>query len=248
MSNKPIVKLFNFTPSPIETMMWAFKNMHGKISGDFVEFINFQVPSDQVVSEFAEFLAVDPLAGGVQEFVSTVWFFDNVSRAFQQQLTRHRTAAYSIQSLRVVDKRGFADRREYLIPDDVKNRAAYEHNMLEIQEHYNSLIEMGEPVQAARGILPLNIYSPITMCINLRNLRALVNTRLCTKVQGEFRLVAEMMIEEVVAKMGEEFKPFFGAPCEQLGFCAMEPSCGKKKQLPGRKGKFTDAIKEFIKK
>lgn len=248
MSKEPIVRLISFTPQPVELMLYVFKNMLGTVPENFKAYAaeeRNKGHTRKLMEDFMYYLACEPLTGGVQEFVSTVWYLGNVSRAFQQQLTRHRTAAYCIQSLRIHDKRDFAEKQEYLVPDDVKDPLLYRGAMLTIQMVYNTLLDGGEKTQVARGVLPLNIYSPITMVVNLRNLRELICTRLCNKVQGEFKIVAEMMVKEVCEKMGEEFRGLFKRSCERLGFCPHGDGCGL--SPPKEKEPMTDSIKRFLK-
>jgi len=248
MSKEPIVRLISFTSQPVELMLYVFKNMLGTVPDNFKAYVAEEREksiSKRLLEDFMYYLACEPLTGGVQEFVSTVWYLGNVSRAFQQQLTRHRTAAYCIQSLRIRDKRNFAGKQEFLVPDDVKDEVLYRGAMLTIQEVYNALLNRGEETQVARGILPLNIYSPITMVVNLRNLRELICTRLCNMVQGEFKLVAELMVKEVCEKMGEEFRVLFKKPCERFGFCSHGDGCGL--SPPREKEPMTDSIKRFLK-
>jgi flavin-dependent thymidylate synthase len=244
----PVITLVNFTPHPVEMMMMAFKNMHGQIPNTLEEFIEKEQISSSLRKDFVEYCAAEPLTGGVQEFVSTVWNLKNVSRAFQQQLTRHRTAAYSIQSLRIVKHKNFAGDFHYHVPPNVKDEKNFHSAMLNVEYLYDDLIDVGELAEVARGILPLNIYSPITMCINLRNLSSLLSSRLCLMAQGEFQDVARMMIEEVVTKMGEEFAVLFSAPCEPTGFCPHAEGCGHRPKFPFCEGKHKESIKEFVKR
>jgi flavin-dependent thymidylate synthase len=172
--------------------------------------------------------------------------FKNVSRAFQQQLTRHRTAAYSIQSMRVVPKEEFAVNHEFHTPGNAEFPAVYEDIMFEIEDKYRELLDLGEKTEVARGILPLNIFSPITMSINLRALIGLISARLCNMTQGEFKTVALMMIKEVCDKMGSEFSYLFSAPCERDFRCPHAITCGKHPLLDSCEGKFNDRIKSFM--
>jgi len=133
------------------------------------------------------------------EYFSMVWIFKGVSRAFQQQLTRHRLASYSIQSLRVVDVGQFADEGRYHCPESVRDKDRYHDYMLDIQDKYRRLIQSGESTENARGILPLNIHSPITMCINYRALIGLLKQRLCLCAQEEWKAVVAQMRSELGA-------------------------------------------------
>ena len=209
-----IVKLMNWTPEPVRTVLWAYKLMREEVVAPIRE-----LDGNEAVSTVRR-LVRDKL-GGALEFVSTVWLFDKVSRAFQQQLTRHRQYGYSIQSMRVVDKREFASMEQYLVPDDVKDEALYKGSMLEIQRAYQFLLDRGEEVQVARGILPLNIFSPISMVANMRGLLHMFEQRMCRQVQGEFREVVLEMIKEIRNKMSPVFVGHIAEPCVMTGRCQM---------------------------
>jgi len=244
VKNKMVVKLVSFTPNPVGVMMYGFKNMLGIVPSDFETFLEKEHITPELVKDFMEYVAYEPLAGAMQEYVSTIWYFDGVSRAFQQQLTRHRTAAYCIQSLRIQDKRQFASNGDYHTPSDVKDEKLYDDSMKEIQRIYERLLDRGEKIQVARGVLPLNVCSPITAEFNLRALRDVINTRHCNLVQGEFRAVVKAMKKEVLQKMGESFAPLFGRPCDFTGYCVHADGCGLVE--PRKKGLMTSALKDFI--
>ena len=245
MSTRPRITLVSFTQHPVEVMLYAYKNMNGAIPDTLEEFMASPNLTEQVKKDFVVFLG-NSMLGGVQEFVSTVWCLKNVSRAFQQQLTRHRTAAYSIQSLRVVDKKKFATSKDFHTPSNAVSPLYFGQVMANIERQYRMLIEKGERVEVARGILPLNIKSPITMSINLRNLITLISTRLCRMVQGEFREVATLMIQEVTTKMGEDFRQLFHAPCDKTGMCPFAEGCGFRPKLLTSEGKYTEVLKAFV--
>lgn len=209
-----IVKLMNFTPDPVMTVYWAYRLMREKAMRPIKELGGGEAVG--IVKRLVE----DEL-GGALEFVSTVWFFDEVTRAFQQQLTRHRQFGYCIQSMRVVDKREFASKQEYLIPDDCKDIGHYKQQMNKIEDHYNELLHNGEPVQVARGILPLNIYSPIAMVANMRGLLGMFKQRMCQQVQGEFKEVVLAMIDQIQDKMSPIFVEHLKEPCRMTGKCQM---------------------------
>ena len=243
---QPIVKLISSTQHPIELMLYVFKNMTGVVTDSFERFVDdLRLRwTPKFKREFMNYLAYESLAGGIQEFIGTAWYLGNVSRAFQQQLTRHRHAGYCIQSMRIQSKENFAYNEEFHMPSDVKDSHQFEMAMRNIETMYGNLLANGEPNQVARGILPLNIYSPITMNINLRSVRDLICVRLCELVQGEFKDVAFMMIDEISKKMGSEFNVLFSKPCERLGFCPHAEGCGDVK--PRWEGIMTKDLKEFI--
>jgi len=165
------------------------------------------------------------------EYVNLVFVIKNVSRAFQQQLTRTRQAAYSIQSMRVVLKKGFAENGHYTMPPNLSSgqQKLFKLAMLNIQHNYENLLDEGIPTEDARGILPLNIHSDITMTINLRALYHMTKQRLCLNTQWEYRQVVLQMRDEIEKKLGKIYSKLIKAPCIGPSKCVMgEEFCGIK--------------------
>jgi len=220
------VKLISFTKNPLEVIYWAFMNMHHVVP-DSIENINLS--SDEKESFFS--MLIKQPHQTVFEFVNLVWLIEGASRAFQQQLTRTRTAAYSIQSLRIVDVGDFASEKRFAISEELNNNAAalkiYRETMEDLQSKYRELIRLGCKTEDARGLLPLNIHSTITMAINLRSLYHMLELRFCENAQGEFREVARLMRAEIREKispiLSEPMKPL----CFRLGKCISPVPCGK---------------------
>lgn len=190
MTLKPEVKLFSYTNNPLETIALAIDVWHEK------DFDEKMYTTDQLIEKF-RWLLKQPHQTPF-EFVNTVWIIKNVSRAFQQQLTRHRIGfSYSIQSLRVVDVGNFANEGSFTLPDSVIYKQTYFNHMRSLQDKYKTMIVSGETIENARGLLPLNIHSPITMACSYRALLGLLKQRLCVAAQEEWKLVAEGMRQEL---------------------------------------------------
>lgn len=163
------------------------------------------------------------------EYVNLIFVIKNVSRAFQQQLTRTRHASYSIQSMRVVTKDGFASGGRYTMPPSLNEnqKRAFHQNMLIIEEMYERMLHEGVSVEDARGILPLNIHSDISLCINLNALYHMLSQRFCVNTQWEYRQVAAQIKEQVADKLGVMFSALMDAPCVKPKKCPMrEEYCG----------------------
>lgn len=230
------VALISWTKDPTDTMMFSFDNMHNDIPDDLTKYVFKQVARfgedkwDDVKTSFLKMLAINPHCS-VLEFVNTVWLIKGVSRAFQQQLTRTRTAAYSIQSMRIVDVGSFCDDKTFRTPPRLtaESKLADEYNtaMKDAQSHYRELIKLGAKVEDARGVLPLNITSPITMSINLRALTHMLEVRMCNLAQDEFREVCTQMLEQISTKLGKDYLCLFRKPCDAAGHCTMPVNCGK---------------------
>jgi len=172
------------------------------------------------------------------EYVSLTFLIKNVSRAFQQQLTRTRLASYSIQSLRVVSKKGFATGGHYTMPPNLDEfkKAQFHVAMLQIQDQYEYFIEKGFDPEDARGILPLNIHSDITMTINLNALYHMTEQRLCLNTQHEYRNVVMRIAKEIRTKLHPVLADRISAPCVKVNKCAVKEFCGIKVWELNREG------------
>lgn len=213
MVHEPEVYLVNFTPKPIETMAWAFSNMHLEIPPDYIP----DMPPDDKY-KFIETLKKIPHQT-VMEFVSTVWYIKG-SRALQQQLTRTRLAAYSIQSLRIASAKP-----QFYAREEAADKLEPIFDLM-----HKAYAEMGEDMKKedARGLLPLNICSPITMSINLRALKHMLAFRLCENAQEEIREMARAMKREVHDKMSPYVSELIVPICEEEGgICRSPVPCGK---------------------
>lgn len=219
------VRLMSWTDKPIETIYWAFMNMHNKIP-DSLDDVQI---SESEKEDFMKMLILQPHQT-VFEFVNTVWLIEGASRAFQQQLTRTRNAAYSIQSLRIVNVGSFAKNGSYtkssLLQQNAVASQKYDNVMRIIEDNYNELIKLGCPIEDARGILPLNIHSPITMSINLRALYHMLELRFCENTQEEYREVAQQMKLEI-GRMHSLFALPMKPLCFKTGKCPSPVYCGK---------------------
>ena len=163
------------------------------------------------------------------EYVNMTFIIKNVSRAFQQQITRTRHASFSIQSMRVILKNGFAHGGHYTMPPGLTDlqKLHFHETMLGIEMAYESMVRNGAKTEDARGLLPLNIHSDITMHINLNALYHMMGQRLCVNTQHEFRQVAAQIKKLVHDKMGEVFSAPIDAPCVKSKNCPMKDEfCG----------------------
>lgn len=223
-TKQPKVILFSKTASPKESISLA---IHAWLSDAFPESVEDMCESPDYEKAFDK--AIKGFHKTALEFVSTVWIIKNVSRAFQQQLTRTRLAGYSIQSLRGVAKRGFASNGHYTMPPgyDERQQEAFHDTMLNIEREYEALLVDGMLMEDARGILPLNVHSDISMVINLSSLFDMLNKRFCVLVQWEYRQVASQMREVIEREFGPEFIQKLDAPCVAARKCPMRDDyCG----------------------
>lgn len=217
MTLQPKVKIFTHTNEPLKAIALAIDIWHNPVE----EILSKEYTEEELVEKF-RWLLKQPHQTPL-EYFNMVWVIENCSRAMQQQLTRHRVGfSYSIQSLRVVDVGQFADEGRFTIPYSVINKQTYYNYMKTIQDKYRTMIVSGEKTEDARGLLPLNIHSPITMSCSYRSLLGLLKQRLCVGAQEEFRIVAEAMREEV-GKIHSVFTEPLDCMCKRhhngRGFC-----------------------------
>lgn len=178
-------------------------------------------------------LKTDPLSPHPFDRLRFSFLLLNVSRAFQQQLTRHRIDfSYSIQSLRMVNVGKFATNGAYTIPRPFSEEQSKEQfcaMFQHVEDLYNVLVEK-MPTEDARGILPLNIHSPVSFSATFRAIHAMLKQRLCLSTQGEFRDVAQGIRDRI-----HDFNHALGAHllphCSPDGICKMgRPDCRKVKK------------------
>ena len=221
---KPYVKLVGISSNIYETIKWAADVSRIRIGDDPVEYCRSQGFTREDLEDFFIKMLQEQF-GTPLEYINTVWYLDNVSRAAQQQITRHRQASFSIESMRVVPKENFATNQMYHVPDriaeDPQKYEEFHLSMLEIEKEYNRLIAEGVEVEDARGILPLNVFSTITMAMNMRSLTHLIFSRTCNKAQGEVHDIAMLMLEELRPHLGDRVIDQIDRPCKFLKKCFM---------------------------
>ncbi len=110
------------------------------------------------------------------------------------------------------------------MPSTVKDRETFKESMLMAQDSYNQLIADGENVEDARNVLPLNIYSTITMRTDMAQVKRILSQRLCLTAQEEWRTVAYLMKAQVLEKMGSHMASLLQPPCHAMygGKCNRE--------------------------
>jgi len=218
------VTLVSFTKPPVETVLWAESAMHAETIPEKIVKIKGKKERTEAERKIKNMLKSN--FGTPLEYISTIWLLEDVSRALQTQLIRTRLASFSIQSMRCVPKDEFAKKHMYYIPEGIKKKGILKDffvgGMLQIQDVYRLLRQYGASIEDARGILPLNIYSTITMCINFRSLSHLISDRLCLKAQGEIRKMAQEMRNEIKKKMDPILARSLLPPCLMTANCIME--------------------------
>jgi len=126
----------------------------------------------------------------VFEHASATFRVRGGSRAFTHQLVRHRLCAFSQQSQRYVDERGF----EAVKPDTVAGKpeaeALFDRHVERCRETYDELRGLGIPREDARFVLPNAAESEIVVTANFREWRHILKLRGDRTAQWEIRRFA----------------------------------------------------------
>jgi len=217
------VQMISFTHNPLGVIASAKGLMRGihKYPSDFTD--------EEKVFEFKDCTKTALL--GPFEFANFVFDFVDVTRSFTHQIVRTRTASFVQESMRFSAKVG--EQFKYSVPDSVRDipnqggTALYLGIMENIQRCYENLIDIGIPVENARGVLPTNILTSIIMGIDYRNLVQMCESRLCHQTQKEHReamLIVKDLVMGVEPLMGNYLQP----SCGHFGFCSWEGSLDRK--------------------
>ena len=150
------------------------------------------------------------------EFVNYTFQISEVTRAFTHQLVRTRNGRYAQESMRTVDVRD----ADFLTPSgpdpELQNR--FDGYVIAAMYGYENLIDLGMPVQDARGLLPTNVCTSIIAQFSLRTLHEMAVVRLCTRTQGEYQDVFRAMKAQVV-RIHPWADDFIQVGCVNTGVC-----------------------------
>lgn len=113
-----------------------------------------------------------------------------VSRALMGQITRHRTACFSIRSQRYVEEEGFPFITPSSIKDNMAAHVCYQKIMADIENAYNILRQQGVPKEDARMVLPNSCHTTINMSMSFEGWLHYLRRRMDKKAQWEIRDVA----------------------------------------------------------
>ena len=176
----------------------------------------------------------------VLEHCSFTFKITGVSRSLLAQLTRHRLASFSVESQRYT-KYTDTDVR-FIIPGtlgggDVADLIKTSANIS--LQLYNDLVKHEIKCEDARAVLPNCMPTNLVMTVNLRELAAMCNLRLCNNAQLEIRNLFYEIKDLLEAHPDfdendrEIFKLLLVPNCEkhQYTFCTEVKCCGKHKQL-----------------
>jgi thymidylate synthase (FAD) len=240
---KPKVTLVTHTKDPLETVyvVWeASKNENKLLS---VEEVKRDVDPEKVRELFRAVVAQRIPIG---EHVDFVFMIEGVSVSWREQAVRHRIgvspsperlgvdmgmvdvkaipdladSSWWSQSMRIQDMGRFAERKQYRLPETVRDHAdqtlrmKYHDTMDMIQDVYNELVKAGVPMEDARELIPLGATHRISWRLNIGALQHIVSKRGCWILQlGIWGPVIEGMISELTTKVDPIFGELVTPPC-----------------------------------
>ncbi len=130
----------------------------------------------------------------VLEFATATFLVSGISRACANQLTRHRLASFVQESQRYVDVR----ERALVVPDSIAKSNARQ-SMEAIYDVavklYCRMVSEGVPREDARYILPIGAETALTMAVNFREARHIIQLRGSRHAQWEIRGLAREMLD-----------------------------------------------------
>ena len=215
-SNKPIVELIAHSMPTDGSSLEKIVAAAGKLCYSSVSTKQlYDGLNDMAVEKFINLLT-DIGHESPFEHVSFTFTFDNVSRAFLAQVSRHRIASFSVQSQRYVNlEKTF----EYITPpiceEEEKLKAMYDGIIEACYRSYAELTKMfmdhliekynmdprdaeKRAIEDARYVLPNACATKMVCTFNTRSLYNFFALRLCNRAQWEIRNVANEMLELVL--------------------------------------------------
>ena len=170
--------------------------------------------------------------------------FRHMSRACQQQLTRHRCGTFNIQSQRFVKffKEGEKCSPIFYLPPSIARHSdaveIYTNYLSQLEGVVQQLRELGHKdikEEDIRYLYPNAMVGDGVWTVNLRSLMHFLNERCCSHAQYEIRQFARGIRNYLCEEL-----PFIGAElgpkCYFLGRCPEKKSCGtiitRKKYIP----------------
>jgi thymidylate synthase (FAD) len=136
----------------------------------------------------------------VEHASATVIF--RVDRGITHELVRHRLFSFTQESTRFVNgRKSYPDGLEFIQPsfvgaDPVVAQASWKADMYHAEQSYFDQLDMGQPPQIARSILPNALASTISVTGNLRNWRHFFLMRSSKESHPDMRKVVIPLLAE----------------------------------------------------
>lgn len=132
----------------------------------------------------------------VLEHANATFLIEGISRACLAQLTRHRLASFTVESMRFVD----CSCNGVVVPESVQPGVGWASNAYmeavgAAFRAYEKLLDGGVPPEDARFVLPIGTQTRLAMTANFRELRHIIKLRGSKVAQWEIRKVVKKLLE-----------------------------------------------------
>lgn len=133
------------------------------------------------------------------------------SRGISHELVRHRIASFTQESTRYVD---YSKVLPVIIPywydtATPAEQACWDYAMRSAQGYYIQLREEGLPKQAARGVLPNDTATNITVTANIREWRHILKLRCAKDAHPDIRNLMMPLLEDFMEIIPELFEDIY---------------------------------------
>lgn len=233
------VRLLNATPDPLGSVAALIAQYSGRVIRSLAEVTDEERRS--ALDDMSKTVLSGPL-----ESVQFHWQIEGVTRSITHQMVRSRASFFAQESLRfAVPEGNWADEiplppslagtreeRSRLIQEGIAKGYrgaemsnaridmldAWEDLMINAQNAYERLIDLGMPAEEARGALPHDMPTRIHWICDLRTLLVEAGKRTCTQAQFPWRLIFAGMAS-ALREYGQEFYPPHGwMPTQEDGW------------------------------
>jgi thymidylate synthase (FAD) len=189
--------------------------------------------SDKGMSpKLAKYL-IDAEHDSIFEHSSITFLASGISRSLLAQVTRQRTFSFTSASQHY---QNYKDYPMALRPgwDDFletgetsMTKAIYKHSLGVALKDYIRLIDLGEPPEEARQVLPNACTVNLIITANPRAIAKFLRQRLCQRNTAEM-LTFAAKLRQICVKWIPEIFMYIGAPCDMIGKCNQgKMSCKK---------------------
>jgi flavin-dependent thymidylate synthase len=199
------VRLLNATPDPLGSIAALGKQYKGEVVRSLAEVTDEERRS--YLEDFGKTVLNGPLEAAQFHFQ-----IEGVTRSITHQMVRSRASFFAQESLRfavpegnwadeiplpawlsnveIPDRRDLDPTKEW-IPAGSGELAldAWKDAMINAQNAYERLIELGMPAEEARGVLPHDMPTRIHWVLDLRTLLTEAGKRTCTQAQFPWRII-----------------------------------------------------------
>ena len=122
-------------------------------------------------------------------------------RGVMAELTRHRLAAFSVESTRYNAYKELTFIKPCFAKENSSYYAVWSEQIEYVERSYREMLSDGATPEQARAILPNSLKTEIVMTDNLRNWRHILKLRTDKAAHPQMRQVANMILEVLKAKL-----------------------------------------------